>query len=468
MQLKFIEGAVKHAKSLPMAIRPAGRKFRTALGAAIAAVALDAMCGPLAAETATTAVQPFAEFVQDLSTAPANAFVGLPVAAVSDETAFEEMRRHLINLYGGMAVSHSFARGGQVLDCVPILQQPAVRLQGLKEIAEPPPRTPAASWMAETLEDVSSALPQQGQAEQCEDGTVPMRRITLDQVARFKTLQHFLGKGPDGAGYAPAVILPSVILSDGSSHAHVGERQYVKNYGGYSVINVWQPGVYTDAPYNEELSLAQQWYIGAPGTSNEQTAEVGWQVYPAYYGDSLPHLFTYWTADLYATTGCYNTDCGAFVTTSSTDTPGEAFSPVSTYGGTQYDIGLGFYLYKGNWWLAFRHTNSWIGYYPGSLYVGGQLSRFAQVIQFGGETATQGYWPFMGSGAKGAPGYGYQAYQERIIYRDSKNVGHTPSLLSYTDTHNKCYLTSTTPAAGGTGWGTYFYFGGPGGKPGAC
>ena len=86
-----------------------------------------------------------------------------------------------------------------------------------------------------------------------------------------------------------------------------------------SFLNLWRPPMGA----NQIFSLSQHWYVGGSG-GGLQTLECGWQVYPQFYGDNYAHLFTYWTADNYNTTGCYNLTCGAFVQTSSSFAPGMA------------------------------------------------------------------------------------------------------------------------------------------------
>ena len=67
----------------------------------------------------------------------------------------------------------------------------------------------------------------------------------------------------------------------------------------------------------------------------------------------------------------------------------------------------------------------------------------------------------MGSGQFAAKGYRHAAYQRDIVYRDASNGGHD-TILRGQITSPSCY-TDAHPAAGGSGWRTYFFFGGPGG-----
>jgi hypothetical protein len=52
-----------------------------------------------------------------------------------------------------------------------------------------------------------------------------------------------------------------------------------------------------------------------------------------------------------------------------------------------------------------------VGYYPGSIYRGGQLTRKARLIEYGGETVGSTVWPPMGSGHFASAGWQYAAYQ---------------------------------------------------------
>ena len=168
-----------------------------------ATIALTAWSAPLAAQTASTAIVPFSDFVHSLSVAPADAYVGRSGAAVKSTGAFGAMRQHLVKMYSGVAVAHSFVRDDQVFDCVPINDQPGMRLQKSKTVAEPPPSPPSdvlgqghesgSPSVGETqgTADRPDAL---GRTQPCEDGTIPMRRLTLEELTRFATLKDYFAK----------------------------------------------------------------------------------------------------------------------------------------------------------------------------------------------------------------------------------------------------------------------------------
>jgi hypothetical protein len=425
----------------------------------IFAIRLFATLGMIAAGTTGASSGPIAylefnDFVKSLHTARPDAYVGRSATVVQNAGSFERMRQYLLKLYDGVSVSHSFELDAQVFDCVGLMQQPGVRLGESKTIAAPPP--PMPDLPGGRMQDRSGSHDAFGSLQHCPSGTIPMRRLTLPELTRFRTLEQFLRKSPGGdTGFdnAPA---------DPNGHSYSVGSQGVTNYGGYDFLNLWNPKVLTAK--GETFSLSQHWYVGGSGTGL-QTAETGWQVYPVKYSTNNAVLFIYYTADGYHSTGCYNLDCGAFVQTNNNWHLGAGFTHYSKSGGKQWEVALGYYFYQGNWWLA--AGSDWVGYYPGSVYKGGQLTHYAQVIEYGGEVCCQGgkAWPQMGSGAFASLGYQYAAYHRYILYRDANNNGYNPTLSIYTPSP-ACYTFSGPYYS--SSWLTYFYFGGPGGAEKTC
>lgn len=197
------------------------------------------------------------------------------------------------------------------------------------------------------------------------------------------------------------------------------------------------------------------------------------QVSPELYGDSRPRLFTYWTSDAYEATGCYNALCPGFVQTSSRIAIGAAISPVSEPGGAQYDMTL--LVWKdpklGNWWLSYG--DQLVGYWPAQLFT--HLSDHATMVEWGGEvvdtrpagvhTATQ-----MGSGRFAADGFARASYFRNLQTVDADNsLAEVPLEAIQTLAEDAaCYdIRKDHDHQGGGGWGTHFYYGGPGHNP-AC
>lgn len=413
----------------------------------------SALVLPFASASAGTSADrlSFGAFLANIREARAAEFVGHPSLKVSSAAEFEVMRAYLEGYYASITPTRSFAVGDQIVDCVPITEQPALRHGGA--IAAPPPEDVDGRAPAGVIEAKPNAygIGAGGQETRCGRGTIPLRRLTLEELTRFRTLADFFRKQP----------------GDSAIHQYAHAYQDVDNWGGNAALNLWKTTV--NQSQGEDTSIAQHWYAGGSG-SQTQTAETGWINYPAKFGND-PVLFIYWTADDYTNTGCYNLDCTAFVQVNSDWCLGCKFDHYSETDGKQYEIELGYYLYQDNWWLKVgwnpwrKHESRWLGYYPASIYNGGQLSQNAQVIDYGGEVAVNQNatsYPCMGSCHFADDGYRSAAYVRRIVYRgDTSNTHYNPT-LSPVETDQACY-TITNPEENGQWTKTYFYFGGPGG-----
>jgi hypothetical protein len=121
-----------------------------------------------------------------------------PNARVSDAEQFARMRAHLMKLHAGVDVEHSFVdQTGQVFDCIPINQQPSLKGRQDK-IPEPPSlldvagaRPAAATTRTTASQRDSSGLDRYGNTTECPPGHIPVRRITLEEMTRFRTLEDF-------------------------------------------------------------------------------------------------------------------------------------------------------------------------------------------------------------------------------------------------------------------------------------
>jgi hypothetical protein len=443
-----------------------------------AALVLFIASGISSAQSAHVSFVPFNNFVDSMRTANSADYLSKPTGKVRDAQSFEEMRQHILGLYRGVDVSQSFVLDGDHFDCVPIEQQPGVRMQGLKSIATPPPAPVLSKDANATNAGASVQTPigiaaqlsadeqfdEFGNSRVCQDNTIPMRRVTLEDASRFATLQDFLKKGPDGSGQPPSMNVENP--SGPVLHKYSYTSEYVNNLGQTDTINLWSPHVNTSL--GEIFSLAQSWTIGY--SPIEQTAEVGWQNYPAQYGGQNSRLFIYWTADGYDKTGCYNLTCAAFVQTAAGWTFGGSFSHYSKVGGAQYEFRAEYELYKGNWWLGLGTADSitWVGYYPGSLYGSGPMRKKSQLLEFGSESVGSSPWPPEGSGHWASAGFAQAAYQRELFYFAYPGASATWDSLTVSEPSPNCY-TIAGPYNGGydppsNDWGIYFYFGGPGGK----
>jgi hypothetical protein len=410
----------------------------------------------------------FPEFLEQVKHAT---FEDYSDTKVESKEAFQDIKDHVLGMYDGVCVEEvtSFVLEEEYGDCLKIEEQPTVRQFGIQWIEKPPPdltcpnQTNPYGHVPGTFEYVESPLKlglkdRFGNPISCPKNKIPMARLTLEKLTRFSTLNDFFAKSSQ-----ELVPLQKRQAPQATGHLHAVGIENVDNFGGNSWLNLWNPKVYD----NSDFSLSQQWYVGGEG-ANRQTVEGGWQVYPQKYDTNDAVLFIYRTAANYtAGSGCYNLDCTGFVQINHNWYLGGIWDHYSTTNGTQWGFELQWKLYNKNWWLWLKGPGDYeaVGYYPTSLFNGGQMSEHATKIEYGGEVyrAQSGHsWPQMGSGAPASKGFGQAAFQNLIFYtlRDENGgVGAWGNLGPIVE--SSCYSIDITNANGGS-WGTYFFFGGQG------
>ncbi len=351
----------------------------------------------------------------------------------------------------------------ELIDCVALDKQPALRrpeLRGHKLRFEPP------SSPKDEPEEISSILlgdPVQAdrlttpkleygtRVKTCPERTVPLRRLTMEILDNFETLEDFFRARP-----------PHTLTGPTSQHQYAYSYIFVDNWGAQSTLNVWSP--YTERA--SEFSLSQIAVTRGSG-SNKETVEAGWQKFRDLYGDYRPRLFIYFTPDNYGSGGCYNLTCSAFVQVNNSVYIGGGFTNISAHPhpSTAWEFTIRWQRHDetGDWWLKYGDT--WVGYYPSSLFDdnglrprGSKASFYGEIIddQPGGRhTRTD-----MGSGHFPGDGFGYAAYQRRIRTITTSNVWNIRPALSTSRTDANCYDIDMSSSSGS--WERYFYFGGPG------
>ncbi|KAG6529821.1 hypothetical protein ZIOFF_012035 [Zingiber officinale] len=276
-------------------------------------------------------------------------------------------------------------------------------------------------------------------AGHCPRGTVPIRRSRVDDALRAKSLFHF-GKKPAAPPLARRADAPDVVSGNGHE------------------VSLLLPDSFNQSRFfGEDEEELYVWFS---------------QVSPELYGDSRPRLFTYWTNDAYQATGCYNLLCSGFVQTNNKIAIGASIFPVSSFNGSQYDITI--LIWKdpklGNWWMGLG-DGALVGYWPAELF--SHLSEHATMVEWGGEvvnlrpdgahTATQ-----MGSGGFAAAGFARASYFRNLEVVDADNTLASAGAVATLAENSNCY--DIRSFAGDDddahdGWGTHFYFGGPGNGP---
>ncbi|KAF3776560.1 hypothetical protein EJ110_NYTH47024 [Nymphaea thermarum] len=274
----------------------------------------------------------------------------------------------------------------------------------------------------------------------CPPGTVPVPR-SPSPISPF-----FTSKFVDQKGFV-------------HEHAYLYERGVF--HGTKARFNVWSPQT---EGQSGEFSLAQLWVLNDGNSSDMNSIEAGWHVYPSLNGDSQPRLFVYWTRDNYGSTGCYNLKCPGFVQVSDQISPGMAISPVSAYQGEQLYIDL--LVFKdaktGNWWLQYNDVN--VGYWPSSLFT--TLADSANLLEWGGEVARPANGPRlatkMGSGhfpSEGGDGISSSVKNIECLNATTNAFVQPTDAVAVAKVKN-CYDINNVGSTATDGY--VIYFGGPG------
>jgi hypothetical protein len=211
----------------------------------------------------------------------------------------------------------------------------------------------------------------------------------------------------------------------------------------------------------------------AKGTT--QSVEGGWTVDESLNGDTIAHVFTYYTTNGYSNDGDnlggYNREHAGWVQYSNTVFPGIAIIGSSTVGGPQHGISMKFQLYQEpdgsfNWWVAVN--NQWMGYYPATLFNGG-LGDNVEWLSFGEEVYSSLANPDqtqdqMGSGYQANAGWGKTAFM--FTLRNQTDLNGTMQTNNGNASSDTSSGTGTSPYtiqlfANTQTSETYFYGGGP-------
>ncbi|OAY77558.1 hypothetical protein ACMD2_09852, partial [Ananas comosus] len=321
----------------------------------------------------------------------------------------------------------SMERDGDIIDCIPIDKQPALDHPLLKDhkIQMPIFQTDGEDQPKNYTVMRRDLQEYWRQVEHCPDGTVPIRRTTVEDVLRAKSLSHF---GKKKKPNMPFVGNPNYKQSKINNQGHEYAVVYASDsnpqyYGARAIINLWDPYVQV----SPEFSLSQLWVIaGSFQGSDLNTIEVGWQLEMEY----IDHK-----SDGYNKTGCYNLLCSGF---------GLLPQYQHTIDGDQFEITLTVWKdpKTGDWWLGWGSNTVTVGYWPSKLYT--HLSAYSTFVEYGGEivdarangqhTQTQ-----MGSGHFPAEGYRKASYFRNVELVNSANTLYSPPSLSPLVTDANCY-----------------------------
>ena len=379
--------------------------------------------------------------------------------------------------YKASNIIHSFeTQFGETIDCIDYYAQQGIRALTAKGMSIPAPQRAAIS--AATRKSLPNFMfngkaDRHGKARSCPDGTVPMLRVTVDDVRAAGGLDAFnrlhSQKRPpprdDAFRIAPEI----------SRHAHI-----VQKFTGNANITRTVSNMAVFAPGMSQVSdfsISQTWTYAGTGynvdgqrctTDCLQTVEAGWIVFPVLFktnNPAAPHLFTFATNDGYLS-GCWNNDAtgsclpwvahpGALVT------PGMTL-PSGVVGGAQVDMQVNVSYVSGSGWclsvwnILSPPGGSAVGCWPSSDFTG-TMQTAATYFQVGGEVYGDLGVP-MGSGSLPNAGFGRAAFHHdytAYISSSGWNYNFVPrEMLAQLS-----YGMSTTEAPGATSWHNWFYFG---------
>ncbi|XP_024004630.1 uncharacterized protein LOC18030932 [Eutrema salsugineum] len=333
----------------------------------------------------------------------------------------EEMEPvRLLNYINKPAIKSFQTEHGDILDCIDINKQLAFDHPLLKSHSIQLRPTTIPKWtINNNISQKSDFLPFGQDGISCPLGTVVVKRTTMEDLTQAQRLKS------TGFKHSRYVSSKGKNIDLTGFHFAVGEYRYY-HYGTKANLNIWEPQV---SP--TQFSLAS--IVVARGYKEQfQGIRAGWIVYE-WLNRNHSRLYTYWTADGFTKTGCYNILCPGFVQLSPKIPLGFLLQPVSEYRGQQYELGITIYQdgMTGNWWLLV--FDEIVGYWPKSLFTKAGLGDGASLASYGGEvySPVNEKSPSMGSGHFPSEGHSKAAYVNGIrVVDDIGGKASWPSLFS--------------------------------------
>ncbi|XP_045828813.1 uncharacterized protein LOC123920576 [Trifolium pratense] len=338
-----------------------------------------------------------------------------------------ELERQL-SLINKSPIKSIHVEAGYIVDCVDIYKQPAFDhplLQNHKLLIKP-------SFERKDTQTSMKISPTKSlyglQKVSCPKGTVPIRRVTKNDLIQDKYL-----------------------FNDHCSCITFTFRW--SYYGVNGTTSVWHPSVV------KGQESAGHLYVQNGNGDGTNKIVVGWHVFPQLYNDNYTHLYTYWKSG--NANGCYNILCNGFVQTAQIYFVGSRISRTSVYRGTMTELPISLVQDPAskNWWLSVAFKT--IGYFPAHLF---SNLKEADEVGWGGLTVTPSGTdsPAMGTGGLPNGDFGYACYFRNVAYQtvSRKFIGPVTSLAATLNDCPNCYNVRYYGDKGGQ-FGYSLQFGGP-------
>ncbi|KAL2317273.1 hypothetical protein Fmac_031149 [Flemingia macrophylla] len=287
-----------------------------------------------------------------------------------------------LNLLNKPPVKSIHTEFGYIVDCININKQPAFdhpllknhKLQRKPSVQNSFRKTKLKNSRAESIFGFHKV--------QCPTGTVPIRRVTKEEVYLVRECGPFYG-----ATGSTSVYKPRLNRKDQSTSSHLR----IQN--------------------------------GPVQAADELT--FGWHVAPQLYGgDEGPHVFAFW-GNILKKTGCCNILCPGFVQTHKGFYLGGRLKNISIYGGPMFESDISIFqdIKTKNWWISIQHQN--IGYFPATLF---SNMTSADFVGWGGATITPPGTPSpqMGSGYFPDGELDHASYFKQVAFQNESRQSYIP------------------------------------------
>ncbi|WCJ26225.1 hypothetical protein M5689_008058 [Euphorbia peplus] len=278
---------------------------------------------------------------------------------------------------------------GDIYDCVDFYQQPAFDNPLLMNHSFHPEMRPTSYPNGRSLVKNSTSTYGSNKlwanGKSCPTGSVPIRRITKDDLMKAKTA---------GELYASKLNIQNAERPGfyfGVVHTQHDQPNKLKYYGAGMISSLYNPKLNATSQYSSSQLKIQ---------NGQENIIVGWTVHPGVYPDSQTRFFIYTNAK---DKHCFNNFCDLFIQVRADIPLDFVFKDISQIGvSTHFES---FFIYRdvanGNWFLEISfdsEKNVIVGWWPSKVFTG--LANFGSYIEWGGEVYTPDHipGPQMGSG----------------------------------------------------------------------
>ncbi|KAH0683303.1 hypothetical protein KY290_023462 [Solanum tuberosum] len=280
----------------------------------------------------------------------------------------------------------------------------------------------------------------------CPIGTVPIRRLTQEQLQNAKDAS---------LSMANKSLAEDIIDFAGISiNASPEIKSFTSATATVTLYNLHVNGL-------GQYSSATVFHQSADNATNFEQIQAGWIVHPQLYGDSRTRLYSHWTTDGGQKTGCYNNICPGFVQLDTEVPIDYAFPKISR---PMYDDEeLLIQIYKDQDYYLYIQSMFSIGFWPETMF--NELRNGSQVVRYGGQAFTpagQQYSPPMGNGNFQDGNPHTTCHMRQVLYGVGYNTEVQPD-ESLVQTHqSRCYHEGSQHNAHDDYWDYNFLFGGGG------